>query len=279
MSLFKTDDPLFDYDPYPFGRRQQFFRGPVPDLRNPYIVCLGATHTFGRFTSAPFPSLIARGLGRSVVNFGIDGAGPGLFLADAEMIHVASGADLCIVEVMSARAISNRMFTVHQNRNERLVEVSDLLKGLYPDVEISAFQRVKGMLRALERKDPDRFRLVHNEMRNAWIARMQALLNEIECPKILLWFAGHAPPDMSGVVVENGGGPHPAFVDGAMLDAVEGNHDLYVESASRRGLPQDLTRGGEPILFRPAGKPIARNTELPSPEMHAEAAALLTKGI
>ncbi|MEM7670515.1 MAG: DUF6473 family protein [Pseudomonadota bacterium] len=277
MSLFKTDDPLFDYDPYSFGRSQQIFRGPVPDLRHPYMVCLGSAHTFGRFASLPFPQLVERGLNRPVVNFGTEGAGPGLFLNDPDIIHVANGAEICVIEVMSARAISNRMYTVRARRNERLMRTSELLRGLYPDVDFGQFAGVKGMLRAIERADPDRFRLVHNEIRNAWIARMQSLLNEIERPTLLFWFAEDAPPERDEVTTANGGGKHPPFVDGDMIDAVRSDANGYVECCGNAGLPQDLTRDGQVMLFQPTGRPIERNTNLPSPEMHAEAAdALMT---
>lgn len=279
MSLFTTDDPLFDYDPYSFGRTRQIFRGPVPDLRNPYLVCLGSAHTFGRFTDTPYPGLIAKAHGRPVVNFGTEGAGPGLFLADPDIIHVANGAEICVIEVMSARAISNRMYTVRPRRNERLMRVSELLRGLYPDIDFNHFGGVKGMLRALERADPDRFRLVHNEIRNAWIGRMQSLMNEIESPKVLFWFADDYPPEADEVTRANGGGRHPAFVDGAMIDAVRGSASAYVEATTKVGLPQDLTRDGEPVLFQPTGRPIERNTALPSPEMHHAAAETLMKAI
>ncbi|MBY8977577.1 hypothetical protein KHP62_17315 [Rhodobacteraceae bacterium NNCM2] len=279
MSLFKTDDPLFDYDPYSFGRTRSQFRGPMPDLRAPYLVCLGSTHTFGRFVSEPYPSQIEGAFGRPVVNFGTEGAGPGMFLADADILHVANAADICIIEVMSARAISNRMYTVRPRRNERLMKVSDLLLGLYPEVDFGEFSGVKGMLKRLEEVDPNRFRLVHNEIRNAWIGRMQRLMNEIDRPKILLWFADHAPPERDEVQITHGGGRHPAFVDGAMIDAVEGNRDAYVECASNIGLPQDLTRDGQPVLFQPTGRAIARNTKLPSPQMHDRAAEALIDAI
>ncbi|MEM6933642.1 MAG: DUF6473 family protein [Pseudomonadota bacterium] len=279
MSLFKTDDPLFDYDPYAFGRTKQMFRGPVPDLRNPYMVCLGSAHTFGRFANRPFSSLIERAVGRPVVNFGAEGAGPGLFLDDPDVLHVANGSEFCVIEVMSARAISNRMYTVRGRRNERLMRVSELLRGLYPDIDFGQFAGVKGMLRALERADPDRFRLVHNEMRNAWIARMQSLLNEIERPTILFWFSDDAPPERAEVTTTGGGGRHPAFVDGDMIDAVRGSADLYLECATRVGLPQDLTRDGKAMLFLPTGRSIERNTNLPSPEMHEAAAGALLDAI
>lgn len=272
MSIFKTDDPLFDYDTYLFGRTHQVYRGPMPDLRNPYIVCLGSSHTFGRFTNHPFPTMVEQDMGRTVVNFGTDGVGPGFFLSDPDIMHVVNGAKLCIIEVMSARPLSNRMYTVRQRRNERLAKPASLLRGLYPDVDFRQFAAVKGMLRHLQETDPDRFRLLENEMQNAWIGRMQSLLNEITVPKILFWFGAREPDDTPSAEEGPDAWIYPHFVDGAMIDTVHSFADRYVECISRAGLPQDLTRDGDPVLFRPTGRAITRNTDLPSPEMHMLAA-------
>lgn len=272
MSIFKTDDPMFDYDTYVFGRTHQVFRGPMPDLRRPYIVSIGAAHTFGRFTNHPFPSLVEQDMGCPVVNFGADGMGPEFFLNDPDILHVINGARLCIVEVMSARAMSNRMYTVHRRRNERFVQPSGLLRGLYPDVDFREFAVVQGMLRRLNAIAPDRFRLLQNEIQNAWIARVQSLLNAIEVPKILFWFAGREPDDKPPIDSNQMRWKYPQFVDGPMIDTVMSFADRYVESISTVGLPQDLTQAGKPVLFQPAGEPITRNIDLPSPEMHLQAA-------
>ena len=279
MSIFKTDDPLFDYDTYLFGRTHQVFRGPMPDLRNPYLVCLGSSHTFGRFANYPFPTMVEQDVGKPVVNFGTEGVGPGFFLSDPDILHVVNGAQLCIIEVMSARPLSNRMYTVRGRRNERLAKPSSLLRGLYPDVDFRQFAAVKAMLTHLHEVDAQRFRLLENEIQNAWIGRMQSLLNEITVPTILFWFSEREPDETPGDDASPNDWKYPHFVDGAMIDSVRMKASRYAECVSNEGLPQDLTENGRPVLFKPTGNPITRNTSLPSPEMHLQAADELRPSI
>lgn len=278
MAAYSIDDPLFDYKVYRFGRSRQVFRGPQPDLRGRYLCFLGASQTFGRFAEHPFPAIAGARLGTKTLNLGTDGAGPGFFLADPDVLRAASGAGLCVVQAMCATAISNRMFTVRPRRNIRLHAVSELLRGIYPEVEFDRFAFVRPMLRHLRGLDETRFKLVENEMKNAWLGRTQTLLNAVETRTILLWFAQRSPDD---AVVEDSGGvsPYPLYVDRAMVDTVRGAADGYVEAATRRGLPQDLRIDGRAVLHKPSGEPIRENREFPSPEMHLDAAEALVPEI
>ena len=166
MSNENPDDALFDYKVYRFGRTRQLFRGPQPDLRGKYMSFIGASHTFGRYSDRPFPTILEEKLGLTAFNLGTEGAGPGFFLSDPEVLRAASDSEICIVEAMSAMALSNRMFTVRPRRNIRLHAVSDLLRGIYPDVEFDRFSFVRPMLVALREQDETRYRLVSNEMKN-----------------------------------------------------------------------------------------------------------------
>lgn len=275
MSEQNPDDALFDYKVYRFGRSRQLFRGPQPNLRGSYLSFIGASHTFGRYADRPFASVLEEKLGTTALNLGTEGAGPGFFLGDPEVLRVASDAEVCVVEAMSAMALSNRMFTVRPRRNIRLHAVSDLLRGIFPDVEFERFSFVRPMLAALREQDETRYRLVLNEMRNAWIGRMQSLINAIETKTILLWFAQRAPEDVSDHPDDPDMQSYPEFVDRAMLESVAQVADGYVEVTSQAGMPQDLTVDGRPVLFRPSGEPINANRQYPSPEMHTQAAEML----
>jgi len=271
MAEHQIDDPMFDYKLYRFGRSRQLFRGPQREIKGRYVSFVGGSNTFGRFNDVPFPDQVGQEIGLEILNLGTEGAGPGFFLGDAEVLRAASDADVCVVQAMCAVALSNRMFTVRPRRNLRLHSVSDLLVGIYPEVEFDRFSFVHAMLKHLKSLDENRFKLVVNEMKNAWIGRMQTLLSAVETRTVLLWFAQRSPDDM----VDEVSGPeaYPHFVDRAMLDAVRGTADAYVECVSQAGLPQDLTVDGKTILFRPTGEPVNENREFPSPEMHAAAAA------
>lgn len=270
MAEHQIDDPLFDYELYRFGRSRQLFRGPQQDMRGRYLSFIGASNTFGRFNDTPFPDLVGEECGLPVLNLGTEGAGPGFFLGDAEVLRAASDADVCVVQVMCSVALSNRMFAVRPRRNLRLHSVSDLLIGIFPEVEFDRFGYVHGMLRHLRALDENRFKLVLNEIKNAWIGRMQTLLSTIETKTVLFWFAQRSPDEMTNEIGEPVAYPH--FIDRAMIDSVAGSADCYVECITQMGLPQDLTVDGKTVLFRPTGEPVNENREFPSPEMHRVAA-------
>lgn len=275
MSIHQSDSVLFDYQIYRFGRSRQVFRGPKPELRGKYVAFLGASHTFGRFSNAPFPNLIEQATGVTCLNLGTDGAGPGFFVADPEILRTASQSRVCVIQVMSARNMSNRMYSVRPRRNNRIHAVADLLKGIYPEVDFERFTFASRMLDHLREVDPVRFRLVENEMKNAWMARMRSLLTLVETKKILFWFSERRPEEETPDLAEPGNVKYPYFVDRAMIDAVRPGADAYVELVSSEGLPMDLTKDGAAVLFRSSGQPIEFNLKFPSPEMHRQAADAL----
>ncbi len=273
MAVQQIDDPLFDYRPYRYGRSRQVFRGPMPDLRGPYLSLIGGSGTFGRFADRPYPELLGASLGRPALNLGTDGAGPGFFLSDPEVLRTASESAVCVVQAMCATAVSNRMFTIRPRRNARIHAVSDLLVGIFPEVDFERFAFVPALVKHLRNVDEQRFRLVANEMKNAWIGRTQTLLATIEAPTILFWFSQRAPEDGSADFTDTTNYPH--LVDRAMIDAVRTAADGYAECVTDEGLPQDLRVDGKTVLFRPSGDPIDQNHEFPSPEMHMRAAEAL----
>lgn len=275
MAEQQIDDPLFDYKIYRFGRSRQIFRGPQPDLRGPYISFIGASHTFGRYVDEPFPTLVSDEVGLTALNFGTDGAGPNFFLSDPEIVRAAGRANVCVLQIMCAWAQSNRMYTVRPRRNVRLHAVSDLMCGIFPEVDFERFSFVKPMLAHLQTLDEHRFKLVVNEMKNAWIGRMQSLISAIDTKVILLWLSQRDPDEMGADVGHGETGIYPEFVDRSMINAIKGAADGYVECTTSVGIPQDLRVDGRAVLFRPSGEPIDQNREFPSPEMHEDAACAL----
>ena len=275
MSEHQIDDPLFDYKVYRFGRSRQIFRGPQPDLRGRYLAFIGGSNTFGRYNDTPYPDLIGERTGQTILNLGTDGAGPGFFLGDPEVLRTAMDAELTVVQVMCASSTANRMFAVRPRRNLRLHTISDLLAGIYPEVDFSRFSFTKGMLKHLHALDASRFKLVANEMKNAWIGRMQTLLSTIETKTLLFYMSERDPDDVSPPSGDITDMKYPQFVDRAMLDAVKPAADAYVECITSAGMPQDLRVDGHAVLFRPSGEPINENSEFASPEMHTAAAEAL----
>jgi len=277
MAEHQVDDQLFDYRLYRFGRSRQVFRGPQPDLRGKYAAFIGGSNTFGRFSDQPYPQLVGAELGMTAFNLGTEGAGPGFFLGDPEVLRAASDAEICVVQVMCAAAMSNRMFTVRPRRNNRLHATSEMIQGIFPEVDFSRFAFVQAMLKYLHALDDNRFKLVVNEMKNAWIGRMQTLLTAIETPTILFWFSQRDPDDAR--MQPGTASRYPHFVDRAMIDAVRPAADAYIECTTTAGMPQDLRVDGKTVLFKPSGEAIDENRESPAPERHAGAEDILISEI
>lgn len=276
MTYQKPDEAYINYKVYRWGRLEQIFRGPPADLSKPYVACLGSAQTFGRYVRDPFPSLVASALGVEVANFGTGGAGPGLFLRDSALMEAASNAKVCVIQVMSARSLSNRLFRVKANRNAQIDAVSKALEDLFPHVDFDTFTYAHNMLNKMAETDPDKFLDVEEEMRAAWTARTRTLLQSIEAPKILFWLSERSPDDQHEAETGQPELKYPQFVDREMIEAVSPFADAYVECVSSAGLPQSLLVGGQAVLQTPYGAPVTENRYYPSPEMHALAARMLS---
>ncbi len=172
---------------YRFGRSKQVYRGPQPDLRQPYYAFIGGSEPFGKFVLEPFPQLVEKATGITCANWGSPGAGPGFFLKDPVILEACSEAEICVVQVMDPVALSNRMYSVFPRRNLRLHSVSETMKQLYPDVDFGKFKYVPAMLRKLQEVDSKAYVVVEREQQSAWLSRMLELLQDIETDKLLLW--------------------------------------------------------------------------------------------
>lgn len=262
------------YDTYRFGRSRQIFRGPKPDLTQPYIACIGGSETYGKFVEQPFPALLQTSMGSTVANWGTPDAGPAFFLKDPVMLEACSNARLCVIQVMPALNMSNRLYSVFHRRNCRLKESSDMLQLLYPTVDFTRYSYVFNMLSQLQATDEEKFTLVENELRLAWIARMKELLEAIEVPKILLWISQRSPDDKSGRLSPRSPGTNPALVDRQMLDAITPLADGIVEYVATQDEAQG--RDGDRV-FTDEQEVAARRH--PSATMHTVAADALQEMI
>lgn len=279
MTYQKPDRAFIDYQVYKWGQLEQIYRGPKPDLTKPYIACLGAAQTFGRYAPTPFPTLLQDRLGTTVANFGTGGAGPGFFLRDSTALEAASNSEVCVIQVMSARSISNRLFRVKPKRNAQIKAVSKALEDLFPHVDFETFTYAHNMLNQISEADPDKFTEVEAELKKAWVARTRMLLQSITTRKILFWFSERAPDDTTqhrdGKMMLK----YPQFITQGMIDAVRKDVDEVVYCSGAKGLPQSLLVDGKPVLETPFGIPVTENRYYPSPEMHESAAAALQEPI
>ena len=203
-------------DLYRFGRSKQVFRGPRPDLGGPYLTFIGGSESFGKFVLEPFPKLVENRIGKTCVNLGTPGAGPGFFLKDPVVLETCSRSSRCIIQVMDVAPLSNRMYEVYPRRNMRLRCVSGVLRSLYPQVDFSAFRYVSAMVRKLKDVDLEAYKVVLAEQRSAWLARMLELLQDIETDKTLLWIQQEGGDDLSKSVTQE------------MVDVLESHVDNIV---------------------------------------------------
>lgn len=275
----KADQALINYDGYEWGRLNQLYRGPKPDLSHPYIACIGGAQTFGRYVDQPFPALLTEELGMTVANFGTPNAGPGFFLRDSVVLESASSAELCIIQVMSARSLSNRMFKVQVNRNAQVEAVSRTLESLFPHVDFETFTYAHNMLNQIADDDPDAFLAVEAELRAAWVARTRSLLQSIQTRRILFWFSERDPDSENPADMQDSALKYPQFVDREMLEAVAPLADAVIKCVTARGYPHSLLKDGETVLQTPFGMPVTENRYYPTPEMHADAAKALAQPV
>jgi len=267
----RADAHIVDYDLVQLGEPGLgLFRGPRPDP--PYVAFVGAAQTFGRLCDKPFPTLVAEQLSMGCLNLGRGGAGPGFFLAPS-LLDLINGAELTVVQVLSARSVSNSRFEILYGADGRLVARDELM---------NAEEFYAHALRSLSVKD---MRGLVNETRLNYIKLMRELLCRITTPKVVFWFSVRPPgyemrfdERLAGLL-----GGFPDLVDERTWDELLSPDWQAVQCISRRGLPRTLRDR--------TGRPTSMTVELggrddityrrwtdsyyPSPEMHEDAADAL----
>ncbi|MHA6263185.1 DUF6473 family protein [Arenibacterium sp. CAU 1754] len=198
-----------------YGNSRLLFRGPPRDLNAPYVAFLGGSETFGKFVAAPFARLVEQTVGTPCVNLGCGDAGLDTFLHDRDVMQVASGAEMAVVQVMGAQNLTNRFYRVHPRRNDRFIEPSAVLNRVFGEVDFTEFNFNKHLLRTLWRISPERFAMVRDELQARWVARMRVLLARLKRKPMLLWLRYEDEP---GQDPASGLGAKPALVTRAMLD-------------------------------------------------------------
>ena len=262
----RLDAPHLEYGLWecPFDRTVTL-RGPPVDRTRPYVVCLGAAPTFGRFCREPFPELLSRHLGMQVLNAGVAGAGPSTFLRGGWCDWLA-GAEAVVVQVLAARSESNSLFECDPMRGAVGIRRSD--------GRTMRFEAFLGDL--LETADPATVRRVVEETRLRYVENMTRLLDAIRVPKILLWLSKRpARYDLDLRRLPRVLNSHPQLVDEATLDRIRPRADGFVECISSEGIPQRLWPADRPLPGTDLREGCLFNQYYPSPAMHVLAAARL----
>ncbi len=260
------DRDHFDYDLHPVqGISGQLFRGHPPDRDQPYIACVGAAQTFGRYCNQPFPALLGDSLGVPVLNLGSGGAGPRA-LDKPEYLEWLNGAELVVAQVLAGRSEGNSLFAN--------------LAGTHIGVRIDTGRemRFEHFLRELvDEGPPERVRRIVRETRDNFVRHFIDFIRHIHRPTLLLWLSTRSPDyeddySSSSRLMNR----FPQLVNRSMLEQIRAHSDAYVECISGVGLPQRLWEAEQTIDGAVLKDGVLINRYYPSPEMHAEAAEKLT---
>lgn len=257
------DHLLFDYK---LGNIEELpgidVRGPVPDLSQPYFVCVGATQVFGRFCNHPFPELLSRGLGIPVLNLGLSGHGPQVFLED-RFLSLINGARFAVVQLVSGRIGSNSEFTNSpsgRGEGERLRDGKLMTFEDFLNEEIADFPH-------------DHVKRIVEETRDSWVDHYRQLLTAITVPKVVHWFSTVTPYRTDDYAsMWRLFGPFPQMVNGRMISRIRPFCNAYVETVCRLGLPQPLWASEREIGGTEMRNGKLFNNYYPTPEMHEAAA-------
>lgn len=251
MTYHDLGEGALDYVPCRYGKSKLLFRGPKRRLDTSYVAVLGGTETYGKFVASPFPALTEELIGAPVVNFGQVNAGIDVFAYDETVMQAASNAAVTVVQVLGAQNLSNRFYAVHPRRNDRFLRASALLKTIYRDVDFSELNFTRHLLSTLLAEGPDRFGMVESELKEAWVARMKALVSKIRSRVVLLWLADHAP---YAPTAHPGDGAEPLFVDRAMIEAVRPYVSSVVEVVIS---PEEIADGARGLIYSDLDEPAA----------------------
>ncbi|MDC0738420.1 DUF6473 family protein [Cognatishimia sp. SS12] len=269
MNYPQTRRRALHYDPCRYGQSRINFRGPKRRTNGRYIAFLGGTETYGKFIVAPFIDLTEELLSIPCVNFGCMNAGVDVFLQDPDVMSIAAGAEITVIQVLGAHNMSNRYYRVHPRRNDRFLDPSALMESVFRDVDFAEYHFTRHLLQGIEQRAPDRFSFMREELRSAWMARMQTLIEQLPGKKVLLWFAPHSPPTTP---ITSADGPEPLFVDAAMLDRLRPMVDGVVQVRLSR---EARVAGTVGMVFAPHEKQMA--AQMLGPQAHDEAARSLIK--
>jgi hypothetical protein len=255
-----------DYYPCHYEGSRMLFRGPARSLDRPFVAVLGATESYGKFVVRPYSQLVEQRLGLSVVNLSSVNAGPDVFLSEDAILRVAQRAEAVVMQIVGAQNLSNRYYAVHPRRNDRFIGATPLLRALFPRTDFTEFAFTRHLVSVLAQQAPDRFALVAEDLRRAWLERMGNLLAALPRRRVLLWMADAPPPPAPRIDLRQ----EPLFIDAQMIAALRPHATAYVEIT-----PSDAARaeGDAGRHCTEIERPAARG--LPGQAFHNEVAEVL----
>jgi hypothetical protein len=239
MSFLSADSNAFYNELCRYGRSPQLCRGPkrVPD--RPYIALLGGSETFGKFVERPFAQILEDFSGETCVNLGCGDLGLDALLADDDLLEAAREAEHVVVQILSAAHLTNPYYRVHPRRNDRLVEPSQALRRLFPEVDFTRYHFARHLLAELQGISAERFGQVAEAAQLVWSRKMAALLERLDSQTTLLWLRYDTPAAKTGRI-----GPNALLVTRAMVDELRPLAgrvvDIRVRPSGQEGHPRPM---------------------------------------
>jgi hypothetical protein len=199
-------------------------------------------------------------------------AGADVFVGEPAVIDACKRAKVTVIQLMGAQNLSNRFYAVHPRRNDRFLRASTLMKTIFREVDFTEFHFTRHMLSVLKECSAEKFALVEEELKSAWLARMRNLIQKIDGRTVLLWITA-SPADARGGIGD-GLGHEPLFVDAEMVAAIRSFASDSVRVSPSAAALAAGTRG---MHFAPLDEPVA--AAMPGPGVHAEIAAALAPAL
>ncbi|MDJ0826560.1 MAG: DUF6473 family protein [Rhodobacter sp.] len=269
MTFEKLGEPALDYFPCRYGTSKLLFRGPRRRLEGDFVTFLGGIETYGRFLPTPFPALVEHETGMRSVNLGCVNAGVDAYLNDRSLLDICGRSRATVIQLTGAHNMSNRFYAVHPRRNDRFLRASRYLTRLYDDVDFTEFNFTRHMLTSLAARSAEKFDQVRQELKSAWVARMRALIENIDGKVVLLWLADHKPcEDGEDCVADK----DPLFVDRGMIQALTDATASVIEVAAS---PAEIAAGRDDMVYGAMDLPAAE--EMLGPVVHRRVADQLAR--
>lgn len=272
MAYHNLSEGSLNYEPVRYGKSKLLFRGPPKDIEDKdYIAFLGGTETYGKFVESPFTELIEADTGATMLNMGCVNAGTDVFLHDETVMDICAKSKATVIQVSGAQNMSNRFYAVHPRRNDRFLRASTLLKTIYREVDFTDFNFTRHLLQTLYSTSDEKFMMVRQELKDAWVARMRTMVQKVEGDVILLWLSDHSPDDEEAT---NAIASDPLFVDRDMLEEIR---PLVANIVEVVATSDDIAKGYEHMVFPDLDAPVAK--EMLGTVAHNSAATELQKAL
>jgi len=254
MAFEYLGQSALNYYPCRYGTSKIVFRGPEKSLSGKYCAVIGGSETYGKFMDAPFPTLLEKLTGRTIINLGCMNAGVDAFANDDVVMDICNKAEITIVQLTGAQNISNEYYTVHPRHNDRFLDASDKLRALYNKVDFTEINFTGHLLNVLKKSSTRHFNYIRKELRIHWVAQMKMMLERIGGKIVLLWLSKQDPFDPLRLNLNRHWG-EPAFLNRDMLNQLS---DVVAGVVEIVATPDEISAGHERMYFSQMEEPAAR---------------------